>query len=51
MRSLILLACSAVLLPTRASTQATRADTTDPYVWLEDVHGARAMAWVIAEYA
>ena len=51
MRSLTLLACCAVFLPARASAQATKADTTDPYVWLEDLHGARAMAWVNAENA
>ena len=50
MRSLILLACCAVL-STGASAQATRADTTDPYIWLEEMHGARAMAWVNAENA
>jgi prolyl oligopeptidase len=51
MRSLILLACSVAFLPTRASGQATTADTTDPYVWLEEMHGTRAMAWVNAENA
>jgi prolyl oligopeptidase len=51
MRSLILLACCAALLPARAFAQATKADTTDAYLWLEDVHGARAMAWVNAENA
>lgn len=51
MRSLILLACGAALLSTRVSAQAAKADTTDPYVWLEDVHGARAMEWVKAENA
>ena len=51
MRSLVLLACCAVLLPNRASAQTARADSTDPYVWLEEVHGERAMAWVNAENA
>ena len=52
MRTVVLLACCAAgFLPTRASAQATKADTTDPYVWLEEVHGARAMAWVNAENA
>jgi prolyl oligopeptidase len=51
MRSLILLACCAAFLPTLASAQATKADTTDPYIWLEEMHGARAMAWVNAENA
>ena len=51
MRLLFVLACFAALLPTRTNAQATKADTTDPYVWLEDVNGARAMAWVNAENA
>jgi prolyl oligopeptidase len=51
MRFLIRLVCCAAFLPTAASAQATKPDTTDPYVWLEDVHGARAMAWVKAENA
>jgi len=51
MRTLVLLACCAAFLPTRASAQATKADTTDRYLWLEDIHGARAMAWVNAENA
>jgi prolyl oligopeptidase len=51
MRLLTLLACCASLVPARAFAQATTADTTDPYVWLEDLHGARAMAWVNAENA
>jgi prolyl oligopeptidase len=29
----------------------TTADESDPYLWLEDVDGARAMAWVNAENA
>ena len=51
MRTLVLLACYAAFLPTRAFAQATKADTTDPYLWLEEMHGARAMAWVNAENA
>src|SRR5262245_14983864 len=51
MRSLILLACCAALLSTRASAQAAKADTTDPYLWLEEMNGARAMEWVKAENA
>lgn len=31
------------------SAQAARPDTTDPYQWLEDVDGDRAMTWVKAE--
>jgi len=30
---------------------ATRPDTTDPYRWLEDLKGERAMSWVKAENA
>ena len=51
MRTLVLLACCAAFLPNGASAQATKADTTDPYLWLEDINGARAMAWVKAENA
>ena len=53
MRSVILLACCAACLPlsTRASAQAAKADSADPYLWLEDINGARAMAWVKAENA
>jgi prolyl oligopeptidase len=51
MRSLILIACCAAVLPARASAQAATADTTDPYLWLEEMHGSRAMAWVNAENA
>jgi len=51
MRSVILLACCAAFLPARAPAQAAKADSTDPYLWLEDVNGDRAMAWVKAENA
>src|SRR5574338_714625 len=51
MRPLLLLVTVAALLPSRAPAQAAKADTTDPYIWLEDVNGARAMAWVNAENA
>jgi prolyl oligopeptidase PreP (S9A serine peptidase family) len=53
MRSVTLLACCATFLslPTRASAQTAKADSADPYLWLEDVNGARAMAWVKAENA
>lgn len=51
MRSLLLIACCGVFLPSVATTQNTKADTTDPFLWLEDVHGARAMKWVNAENA
>lgn len=32
-----------------ASAQTARPDTADPYRWLEDVNGTRAMSWVKAE--
>jgi prolyl oligopeptidase len=51
MRSLIVLACCAAFLPAPASAQQSKADTTDPYLWLEEMHGSRAMAWVNAENA
>jgi prolyl oligopeptidase len=48
--ALIVLCCSAALRA--SSAQATRPDTvTDPYRWLEDVSGDRAMTWVKAENA
>jgi len=50
MRSLVVLACCGIL-PSSVLAQATRPDTTDPYLWLEEMHGARAMAWVNAENA
>jgi prolyl oligopeptidase len=51
MRSLVLLACCAVLPASAIAQQATKADTTDPYLWLEEMNGARAMEWVKAENA
>jgi prolyl oligopeptidase len=33
------------------STTHQAADTADPYLWLEDVHGERAMQWVKAQNA
>lgn len=52
MRRLAFLALCSLVTPTLASSQATRADTTkDPYLWLEEMHGTRAMAWVNAENA
>src|SRR5205085_10301791 len=37
--------------PCAALAQASRPDSADPFVWLEDVHGTRAMTWVKAENA
>ena len=50
MRSLVLVAWCAVL-PSAALAQAAKPDTTDPYLWLEEMNGARAMEWVKAENA
>ena len=53
-----LLACAGLLLiglvaaPRLVNAQASRTDTVaDPYRWLEDVSGDRALAWVRAENA
>ncbi len=35
----------------RAPAPAATADAADPYIWLEDVHGEKPMAWVEAENA
>ena len=32
-------------------TNQMQTDSTDPYLWLEDIHGARAMEWVTAQNA
>lgn len=49
---LAILVAAAALHPARARPAATAADpAADPYVWLEDKDGARAMAWVAAENA
>jgi len=32
-------------------TNQMHIETTDPYLWLEDIHGARAMEWVKAQNA
>ena len=42
------------LAPASALAQSaamTKADATDPYIWLEDKDGAKALAWVEAENA
>jgi prolyl oligopeptidase len=49
---LFLLAMLALLaLPAHAETPPVTQADDDPYLWLEDIHGARAMAWVEAENA
>jgi prolyl oligopeptidase len=55
MRRLAFLSCCAMLALALASSgmraQAGRPDTTDNFRWLEEITGARAMAWVKAENA
>ncbi len=58
MRLLLIAALAALALPSLAETPTvtscatpTPANGDDPYLWLEDVHGARAMAWVEKENA
>src|SRR5262249_19677980 len=41
----------ALVAPLIASAQATRPDSVDPNLYLEEMHGARAMAWVKTENA
>ena len=48
-RSLILL--SACALQTVAICQAAESETKDPFQWLEEAHGSRAMQWVAEENA
>jgi prolyl oligopeptidase len=36
---------------TRSAAQASSIEQPDKYTWLEDIHGARSMAWVNAENA
>jgi prolyl oligopeptidase len=40
-----------VSLSVNATSRAGAQETTDPFLWLEDVHGARATEWVKAENA
>jgi prolyl oligopeptidase len=54
----LILALSIPLVPTMAqaskpepATAATSAATDDPYLWLEDIHGAKSMDWVHAQNA
>ena len=52
MTRLTTLAVTALVAATAIAGQTTRPDSvTDPYRWLEDAHGERAMAWVRAENA
>ena len=58
MRPSLLAAALSIALPAFAETPPvpndaapSAAQTADPYLWLEDVHGARALAWVETENA
>jgi len=46
---LAILALSVVLLPGCGGENKKTADTTDPYLWLEDIEGTRALDWVRAQ--
>ncbi|HEY4101833.1 MAG TPA: prolyl oligopeptidase family serine peptidase [Gemmatimonadales bacterium] len=51
-RSLTLAVAVATFCATHhAAAQATPDTSSDPFLWLEDQHGARSMAWVNAENA
>src|SRR5579864_1387197 len=45
MRRSVLFLCTAALL-TAAAAQSRGTTVEDPYLWLEDVHGAKPLAWV-----
>ena len=48
------LACligAGLLAGAKMAKNSRAADADDPYLWLEDVHGARALAWVKAQNA
>lgn len=49
MPRLFLLASLLLAVPSLLAAQATPDTTSDPYRWLEEMHGDRAMAWVKAE--
>jgi len=58
MNTLLPLLCAALLIPAAASAQTAappasppRAGAPDPFLWLEEVDGARAMAWVEGQNA
>ena len=50
-RILIALAAASLSVAAHAQTPAASAPPADPYVWLEDANGAKAMDWVHAENA
>ncbi|MDE2055535.1 MAG: hypothetical protein KGI62_12735, partial [Xanthomonadaceae bacterium] len=37
--------------PSASGAPATSAASSDPYLWLEDIHGAKPMDWVHAQNA
>jgi prolyl oligopeptidase len=47
----LLLVATIIALSPAAAQRAKPDTTSDPFLWLEDVHGDRAMAWVRAENA
>jgi len=49
MQPLLLLLCVGAVAITSVSAQSTRPDSADPFRWLEEMNGDRAMAWVRAE--
>ena len=52
MRRIVLFVLCCLTAVRLSSAQAARPDTVaDPYRWLEDVNGDRAMTWVKAENA
>ena len=44
-------ACAAAGADDVSTKVAAAGDVTDPYVWLEDVHGQKPMEWVRAQNA
>jgi prolyl oligopeptidase len=45
------MAAAALILAASLTGFAAMADDTDPYAWLEDVHGAKPLAWVARQNA
>jgi len=46
MRSAVLAGLAAVILASCATTQSSPTMTEDPYLWLEEIEGERALTWV-----
>ncbi|HEY1751651.1 MAG TPA: prolyl oligopeptidase family serine peptidase [Caulobacteraceae bacterium] len=51
MRLLLIAAFAALAFPVLADTPVKSHAPADPYLWLEDIHGAKPMAWVEKENA